>query len=591
MNRPAHPSAKSVFSAMIPTFRPGSVLLVFLGLAASLAAQSFEQVAPKTPPPAPPAALPAATPPAGAQPDDTVLLPALRGLVFLSSPTELQAAGVSAPGLNFTGTALLDTAEFRARAEALLGRSVTLRALNELARDVVLHYRRHGRPVVDARVPEQNISTGTVQLVVLEGRLGRARAEGNRRFSAEQITGGLRLRPGEIIRTDALLEDLAWINQNPFRSVDVVFARGTNPGETDLILRTRDRFPLRVYTGYEDTGNALTGFDRVLLGANWGRPFGRDDLLNYQLTASPDFKQLVAHAFSYVLPQPRSRHTLTVFGSYAESRPELAGGFFDLDGRAWQVGARYQIPLRTRGATKLGFTAGADFKRSNNNLSFGGTQVFAQDNDVVQALAALKAGRPDAWGSTAAELTLAWSPGGLASGNHDRAFRAARSGAKARYVTARLDLERQTNLPAGFLWRARGVFQLASANLLSSEQLGLGGATSLRGYEEREANGDNGFSVVNEFQAPAFRVGAFGPAKTSGRLRPLVFVDYGLVQSHRRLAGEARRLTLASAGLGFRYELGATLSLRVDYAWQLKDSGVSDGRRNERAHAGLTVGF
>ncbi|MBI4622430.1 MAG: hypothetical protein HY736_04295 [Verrucomicrobia bacterium] len=78
----------------------------------------------------------------------------------------------------------------------------------------------------------------------------------------------------------------------------------------------------------------------MLAGANWGNAFGRDEQLNYQLSASPDFKKLVAHSGSYLVPLPTWRHTLTVFGSYAESRPALAGGMFVLTGHTWQLGAR-----------------------------------------------------------------------------------------------------------------------------------------------------------------------------------------------------------------------------------------------------------
>lgn len=577
---------------MMKFSRPGAWAFALLGLSATIRAQTYEQVAPKTPPPAPVQALPAAPPSAAPADSDKVIVPVLRGLVFVPGRAAFQPQGLAVEGLRVTGVALLETAEFRSLATPYLGQALTLRALNRLTRDTVLYFRRHGRPVVDVLVPEQNVSSGTVQLLVVEGRLGDVRTEGNKWFTAEQIRSYVRGRTGEVIEGAPLLADIAWINQNPFRQVDLVFTRGTGAGETDVILRTIDRYPLRVYAGYEDSGNALTGFDRVQAGANWGNAFGRDEQMNYQLSASPDFKKLVAHSGSYIVPLPKWRHTLTVFGSFAESRPELAGGFFALAGRTWQASARYRVPLAARGTLTREFTAGVDFKRSNNNLSFGGTQVFAQKNDVVQATAAYSTNRPDSYGMMAGALTLAVSPGGLSSGNHTREYQAARSRARPDYVYARLELERLTKLPRGFSWVARGTAQLASANLLGSEQLGLGGAGSLRGYEEREANGDDGFVLVNELHASPFRVGgAPGPGQTTGRLDPLVFFDYGIVRSHDRLPGEPKRLELASTGVGFRYNLGGNLMLRADYGWQLKESGVSDGRRNRRAHVSATIAF
>ncbi|MCC6414836.1 MAG: hypothetical protein IT582_02880, partial [Opitutaceae bacterium] len=44
-------------------------------------------------------------------------------------------------------------------------------------------------------------------------------------------------------------------------------------------------------------------------------------------------------------------------------------------------------------------------------------------------------------------------------------------------------------------------------------------------------------------------------------------------------------------GLGLRYNLGDHLSLRAAYGWQLKDSGVSDGRRHSRGHISVVIAF
>ena len=569
----------------------GTSLLILLGLAGSLHAQSYEQLAPHTPtpPPARPADAPADAPTPA---DDRVLAPALRGLVFLTDPAALQPTGSALEGLHVASLALLETAEFRDLATPFLGQPLSLHALNRLTREVVLYFRRHGRPVVDVLVPEQDVASGTVQILLVEGRLGEVRVEGNRWFTADQIASAVRTHPGEVIAGPPLLADLVWLNQNPFRQVDLVYSRGLQPGETDLVLRTRDRRPVRVSTGYEDSGNALTGYDRVLAGVNWGNAFGRDEQLNYQLTASPDFRKLVAHSGSYLIPFPTLRHTLTVFGSHASSRPELAGGLFALRGRAWQLSARYRLPLPARPDTSRALTFGLDFKRSNNNLSFGGAQVFAQENDIVQATAAFSASHTDRLGLTSGELTLALSPGGLTRGNHASAYQAARAFARPDYAYARFEIERLTRLPAGLTWLARGTAQLSSTNLLGSEQLGLGGAHALRGYEEREANGDNGLLLSNELHAAPLLVAPTpGRAWSAVRLDPFVFVDYGVVTSHQRLPGEPTRLALASAGVGLRFNLGTACSLRAAYGWQLKDSGVSDGRRNQRGHVSIVLSY
>lgn len=534
---------------------------------------------------------PESRPPAEAN-EGREIVPVLKGLVFIGTNAAVQPQGITTEGLGLEGVPLLQTAEFRALVAPYLGHPASLAVLHQLTREVVLYCRRHDRPVVDVLVPEQNVQTGTVQILVLEGRFGQVRVEGEKWFSAALIAGAIRLQSGEIIAGRSLLEDLAWINRNPFRQVDLVFTRSPNPGETDLVLRANDRLPLRLSAGYDDSGNALTGFDRVLAGVYWGNAFGLDHELGYQLSASPDFRKLVAHSGSYTIPLPAWRHAFTVSGSYAESRPDLAGGFFTLKGRTWQVGARDRIPLPAFGTFTQELSAGIDFKRSNNNLAFGGMQVFAQENDIAQAVATYTLGRSDRFGATSASLTATGSPGGLSAGNHTRVFRAARSFARADYAYVRLEVERTTKLPAGFSWLVRGTGQLATANLLASEQLGFGGADSLRGYEDHEANGDDGFIFVNELHA---RTGSVSPhlglTKATDRFDPLVFWDYGIARSHTPLPGETTQIEMSSVGVGLHYNLSTWFSLRAAYGWQLKDSGVSDGRRHSRGHVSATLAY
>lgn len=565
-----------------------SVLTIaVLAGAVSLPAQTFEQVAPREMPQASDqtTALPAAeraNEPGRVVDEEHVLVSALRGLVFVADVTAVRAEGRSDAGVITQEVPLLDTMEFREKLAPHLGQPLTLGTLKSITRETVAYLRRNDRPVVDAVVPEQNIATGTVQVVVREGRLGAVKAEGNQWFATDRIVSAVRVAPGESISGRGLLADLAWLNQNPFRRVDLVFAAGERSGETDVILKVDDRRPLRLYAGFDDSGTTLTDRERVFAGINWGNAFKREHQLSYQFTASPDLEKMTAHSVSYVVPLPERRHTLTFFGSHGRSRPDLP--FFTLDGQSWQMGLRYRMPLPAWRGVEQSLSGGVDFKRSNNDLAFGGSSVFAQATDVAQLVLEYAASRADRRGVTSGGLTLALSPSGIGGRNSDSDFRASRSFAEARYGYARLALERTTRIRGDWLWMVRAQGQVASTNLLGSEQLGLGGASLLRGYEEREANGDNGVALINEVRAGAVRL-------AGGRLVPLAFVDAGWTAVHTPLVGETRARNLASAGLGLRYTLGATVVARADYGWQLRESGVSPTGDDRRGHVSVTVGW
>ena len=553
---------------------------VFVVFAGSAFAQDLERLTPKEMPSGEkkPEALPQTPPPEVTQDKgEKVLLKNLAGLVFVSSPDKVIPKGLTQRGVVVDG---YQEQEFFQQMNMYLGKPLTLNGLNEILKKVVLYFRATDRPVVDVYAPEQDISGGTVQIVVLEGKLGQVKTEGNRWFSDHLFTDKIRVKPGEVVYGKKLLEDLDWINNNPFRQTDLVFARGSNPGETDIILRTQDRFPVRVFTGYEDSGTDLTGKARLLAGLNWGNVFGIDHQLNYQFTASPDFDKFKAHSVSYQVPLPW-RHTLTLMGAYAESKPDI-GNIFNQKGKSWEIDGRYTIPLAGFGNYTHSIQTGIDFKYSDNNLDFSQVPVFDKKTQIFQWMIGYNGALPDRLGSTSIGGNLYYSPGGLTTYNKDSYFNDLTPGAKAEYVYFQLNAERLTHLPADFAWDLRINTQIASNTLLDSEKMGLGGYNTVRGYDERDVNGDGGYLVVNEVRTPAIDLAGH----KFGVLQFLAFVDYGYSTNHDTSA--QKNTSLSSTGLGFRYNLGSYISARFDYGWQLKklDNGNTNG---SRAHVGIVA--
>lgn len=562
-----------------------SVTLVIASLAF---AQDFERVAPKPVEPTGEGDVAEAGPPA-AEGDQRVVLERLRGVVFLASPEQVRPEGVEAfEGVRTQGLPLLEGQAFETLIEPYLGKPASLKSLNQLARDVVLYCREHDQPVVDVFVPEQDVTSGVVQVVVLKGRLGQVRVVGNEHFADDLFLSQVRAEPGGSLSASRLQADVDWLNLNPFRRVDVVFVPGTEPGLTDLELRVADRFPLRLYTGYENTGTPVTDEDRLLAGFNWGNVLGLDHQLGYQFTTSPEPDEFTAHAATYLAPLPW-RHTLSIFGSYAETKGELDDPF-DMTGRSWQLGLRYAIPLAsTSERFDHELRLGLDFKQSNNNLLFGGDQVFDTTTDIAQLVVGYDAALTDDWGVTSAGASLFLSPGGLTGNNRTQNYEDARVGADPEYAYARFHLERATRLPGDFTWLIRGQAQIADDNLLTSEQLGLGGFDTIRGYTEREANGDEGFWLSTELRTPPLQPARLLGLEAQDSLQLLTFFDYGMVSPHDALAGEDEHVILASAGVGLRYAISHILSLRYDYGWQLRDSGLSPEGRNGQHHLGVVV--
>jgi len=528
--------------------------------------------------------------------DDTELVDQLRGLWFTDRQDGVLVEGRKEPeGVHIENLPLLDTPEVRAQFAARLGGPVTLKRLNEIVREIITIYRDNDLPVVDVLIPEQDVTTGIVQILVLEGRVEDLRAEGNRWFSNRRILGPVRLSPGDRIRSSVLVEDLNYLNRNPFRQADVYFSPGESPGFTDVIIKAQDRFPVRFYAGYEDTGNDITAEERILAGFNWGNAFGLDHTLNYQFTASPDTTTLRSHALSYDIPVLRD-HRLSFFGSYSQAEADITGAGVPgllTEGTSIQSGFRYRhlLPGSASGFRHSGIL-GLDFRRVDNDLFTGALNLNGELTEVLQVVLGYGLEWTDPLGATTrAELNGFLSPGGAGIYNDRESYQASRAFTDPSYTYARGTFERRQPLPAGFEFTARLSGQIADTNLLSTEQFGLGGWNTVRGYTEFELRGDQGWFTNLELYTPPVRIAQLlGWEKHQAELRFLGFWDYGQVANLILLPGENPDGELSSAGGGLRLFIDRYFSARLDYGFQLLDSGANQ-RFDSRIHLGVIVSY
>jgi hemolysin activation/secretion protein len=567
------------------------------------AAQDFEQVAPKQPAQAQPGKIitgpvgEAAAPSLAATPDDNKqVLARLRGLRFVSHARDVITIGVSKAGVDLATVPGLDDPTLEAKLEAYIGKPLTFGDLHAITRMVVAFLRAHHRPLVDVALPEQDITTGVVQIVVTEFVLDRVKVKGNRWFSKDLIQDGIETKSGQPLDLDQLKHDLDWLNRNPFRKVDAVLEPGETVGTTDIQLTVQDRFPFRVYFGFDNSGTPVTGRDRWNVGLNFGNLFGSDQQLSYQFSAGDDLlrhiadgkARFIAHSLVYVTSLPW-RDLIEVFGSYVQQRPDV-GPYLGQVGRSWQGSARYIHTFDGLAWLSQELQFGFDYKTSNNNLAFGGTQIFSASQDIDQFLITDNTTAVDPWGVTTLQNDLVISPGDLTANNSNAAFTlSGTSFAKAKYIYDTLALTRATQLPNNASWITRLKAQWAGGNLLPSEQLGGGGEDSVRGYNTRAVNGSEGLLLSEELRSPPFSpLGWVFQRHANDTVQFLAFWDYAHLGDPHTQPNTPDHVALESTGAGLTYVIGRYLELHADYGWQLLTPPNASKRRAE-ADIAITI--
>jgi hemolysin activation/secretion protein len=482
----------------------------------------------------------------------------------------------------------------KALEEIAIGKPISEERLTLLKHEIIRFYRNHDHPLVVVHIPEQDITDGVIQIVVLEGKLGKIRCKGNRWFNNKILHSYLDIEPGEAVTNDTLLTDVAWMNRNPFRRTDVVFTPGEEFGTTDIELVTKDRFPFRVYGGGDNTGNDATGNERWFAGFNWGNAFGCDHQLNFQYTTSSDFHNFQSYTANYYWPLPW-RHIILLFGGFATVHPDLSCkdkefGIFKSHGHSGQASFRYQIPLGKLYRPKIQeIQAGFDFKNTNNNLEFIGDDaipIITKTVNIGQFAFGYNWGKETNHHKFSLALESYWSPGKIFPNQSNADFENLRPGAKNRYIYGKATLGDVYRFPINFCLALLLRGQLSSQNLLPSEQFGIGGYNTVRGYDEREVNVDNAF--VGNLEVHSFPFHLF---KSWGdELLFIGFLDYGVGGNHKTLPDEKNSEFLLGVGPGIRYTINPYLSLRVDWGFPLHKLNF-DNNRMSKVHFGLLASY
>lgn len=479
-------------------------------------------------------------------------------------------------------------------------------------------FHHNGFPTATIAIPNQSIAEGSVRFIVTLGpssaelaqkaaastwKIRNITIQGENWFSEKLLRQKLGIETGGTIRYTDLDQAIGWTNDSPFRRVQVKLDPVHTTGEADLTIAVVDVMPLRFQLVADNAGNDIIGRNRYIAALSYANMWGLDHQASYQYITSSKPEYFQAHALEYRVPL-RRRHYLQFNGSYLKVQPELFNGAFVQEGETITADLRYAVPVKSTNVGSLEVYGAFSFKQSNNNLTWdpytNPLLVSATKTDIFQFSMGASAVRRDKRGGWALGANLTASPGDINSRNTDAAFDGARHGglesvrvgAESTYLFGSLSVQRLTVLGRGFDWMARGVVQASVANLLPSEQLTIGGASTVRGFNESTFAGDHGYTLSNEVLSPTWKQALPRISKRRGPLetRALVFVDAGHTGVRARYGSDSRRAALVSAGLGARMSLATNFSLTADYGWQISDLPY-DVENHSRAHLRATLAF
>jgi hemolysin activation/secretion protein len=117
--------------------------------------------------------------------------------------------------------------------------------------------------------------------------------------------------------------------------------------------------------------------------------------------------------------------------------------------------------------------------------------------------------------------------------------------------------------------------------LVAGEQFGLGGANSIRGFNERQFANDYGVSANFEIYTPD--IASWLRLDNANKVRLVAFYDIGHLVRNEPLRNDTARTTAKGAGMGVRYTHGSNLSIKLDAAFAALPSNTGGDSTNGSA--------
>jgi len=456
-------------------------------------------------------------------------------------------------------------------------KTIDAKALQAIESTIYRYFIENNRPFILLSTPSQRIEDGVVQFCVHESRIDQISIKGNTWSSTERLKKAIYLKEGDSIDQSVLIQNLNFINSNPFRRADVVYSPGRRENTTAIEIVVDERRPIRVYAGTDNTGIKTIQRERVFAGADWGNAFWLGHVFACQYTAAYEVNKFQAITAQYLAPLSW-QHILNIYGGYSFVHVALPYPNPTNHGESYQASLRYLIPFTVSGKWRQKAGIGFDVKGLNNTVEFVEMfPIFASLVNITEGVASYEIAWNQSSFDTQAAVQLFISPGELIANETNQNYENLRPGAKNFWVYATGTFKQLYRLPQGCLLSLSFEGQWSSASLLPIEQIGIGGYNTVRGYEERELNMDTGLILNLEVRTSPVAFLARKNVKNKDALQFLGFVDYGWGTDRTPVPGVKKTDYLAGIGPGIRYTLDPYITGRLDWGIKLHHAERFEG--------------
>ena len=403
-------------------------------------------------------------------------------------------------------------------------------------------------------LPPQAVGAN-VRLDIIRFTIGKVTVDGLQHYNEANIRASLpELAEGQAPNFKALAVQTAIANESQGKNIQIALKESEVADQIDARIVVEESKPWNFAVSLANTGARETGRDRLTVAGGHANLFDRDhQFVGAYTTSIERFDDVRQLGLNYRIPVYSAGGV--VGASYTRSTVVGNYGTFTSTGAGQTMGLNYSHYLPPDGGYRSYVTLALDDRRYDiteiSGVPVPGQQI-RRSRPLTLGYSARVESSAAIW-SYNVDLSHNLSGG---NGNNLTAYRSEDPRINsARFTALRGNANYLGTLGDGWLWSARGQFQYSPDALIAGEQLGLGGASSVRGTSERPISGDRGLFTSLELSSPELQPG----------LRVLGFIDAGWLRNRNPNAtNKPASDHLASVGLGLRYNQG-TFGLSIEW--------------------------
>ncbi len=476
--------------------------------------------------------------------------------------------------LKITGVTVFTAQELEPLYAPYIDKKVSFEEISAIAEKIKDKYYESGYVTTNVFIPTQTISEGKVEIVVIEGKMGSLKIEGNKWFSGPLLKRFFHLQKNKIFNVRILQRDLLRVNKNPDLEAKVILTAGSDPETSDIILKVKENFPYHLSFTSDNQGTRLTGKNRgsfLLRSSNATANF--DSLFVNTLFSSLTFGE----SLGYSIPVGTYGNKFGLNIIYFTSKIGKEFKTSHIRGESQILNPYFSWEL----FLSEGFEAYADLGLEVKSIKKE-TNEASTCNDQLRLPYFIFHFTKNEISGEETSFSPRFSFGtehflGASGRNHPTTSRQGTGGFFFKYEQ---EFTRTQRMPLESYTLIRSQFQAASHTLPSSEQLQLGGANSIRGYPEGDYLADMGGSLNLEWFFPMYPIPKDWKLPNSDlalryQIQPVIFLDLGGGKTKKDISGEKHEKFLMGVGGGLRLRLLKKIFLRLDWAEHIGDRPTS----------------